>query len=292
MSAEQLLETLNQATRDELIALPRIGPALADRIIAARPFTSLEDCAARVNGISEKSLQALLEEPDQALAAETPAVLETTAEAETAAPPVTEAPESTSDPEPPALPSPDEIPLEQRFEEARARFEQELQEQTQQARERIEALTAELNRRAGKTVTWGTLIWTNLLTLAVGLLLALAILSIFNARIENRLATLAAAQTAQVETLQTDLVALQSRVDALETIGERTAALENAQQEMVQSVAAVQENMAQLQQDLASLEETVTEQAQETARFSDFLKQLQALLNQIFPAPAQPEGAQ
>jgi DNA repair exonuclease SbcCD ATPase subunit len=245
-----------------------------------------------VNGISKKSLQALLEQPAPAFASETPAVLEATAEAKAAEPPVAEAPASTSAPEPPALPSPDEVPFEQRFEEARARFEQELQEQTQQARERIEALTAELNRRAGKAVTWGTLVWSNLLTLAVGLLLALAMLAIFNARIENQMATLTAAQSARVETLQTDLAALQSRVDALETIGERTAALENAQQEVAQSVSAVQESIAQLQQDLGSLQETVAAQAQETARFSDFLKQLQSLLNQIFPAQPQPEGAQ
>ena len=42
MNTDQLLETLNNASRDELTSLPGIGPALAERILAARPFETLE----------------------------------------------------------------------------------------------------------------------------------------------------------------------------------------------------------------------------------------------------------
>ena len=41
---------VNTAARDDLINLPGIGPAMADRIIAARPFDSLEDLR-RVDGV-------------------------------------------------------------------------------------------------------------------------------------------------------------------------------------------------------------------------------------------------
>jgi len=49
---------LNSATRDELTRLPGIGPTLADRIVAARPFASLEELLA-VPGIGPKTLAAL-----------------------------------------------------------------------------------------------------------------------------------------------------------------------------------------------------------------------------------------
>lgn len=48
----------NTASRSSLIAVPGIGPALADRIIAARPFASLEDMQ-RVSGIGPALLERL-----------------------------------------------------------------------------------------------------------------------------------------------------------------------------------------------------------------------------------------
>lgn len=51
---------LNTATAAQLQALPRIGPALAARIVADRdangPFASLDDLN-RVNGIGERTIQ-------------------------------------------------------------------------------------------------------------------------------------------------------------------------------------------------------------------------------------------
>jgi DNA repair exonuclease SbcCD ATPase subunit len=131
-----------------------------------------------------------------------------------------------------------------------------------------------------------------LITLAIGLLLALAFLAVFNARLQNRLTTLSDAQSAQIEILRADLTNLQGRIDALETIGARTAALESAQQEMTQSFAEIQDGFEQLQQTVNDLQETVAAQSQATARFSNFLQQLQALLNQTFSDSSQPEGAQ
>ncbi|PKN93226.1 MAG: hypothetical protein CVU44_10045 [Chloroflexi bacterium HGW-Chloroflexi-6] len=52
------LEFLNTADTESLQKTPGVSPALAERIIAARPFASLEDCR-RVSGLGEKLIQRL-----------------------------------------------------------------------------------------------------------------------------------------------------------------------------------------------------------------------------------------
>lgn len=49
---------LNTATQAQLESLPKIGPALAERIMAARPYRSLQDLDA-VKGIGPNLLRAL-----------------------------------------------------------------------------------------------------------------------------------------------------------------------------------------------------------------------------------------
>lgn len=49
---------LNTATTEQLEALPRIGPALAARIVAGRPYRSLADLD-RVKGIGPSTLEDL-----------------------------------------------------------------------------------------------------------------------------------------------------------------------------------------------------------------------------------------
>ncbi len=57
-SAPPTLVDLNTATLAELDALPRVGPAMAARIVAKRPFRRADDLR-RVSGIGPSTLRAL-----------------------------------------------------------------------------------------------------------------------------------------------------------------------------------------------------------------------------------------
>jgi competence protein ComEA len=49
---------INSATQERLESVPGIGPALASRIIAGRPYQSVDDLL-RVSGIGERTLESM-----------------------------------------------------------------------------------------------------------------------------------------------------------------------------------------------------------------------------------------
>lgn len=50
--------SINSATPEQLTGLPGVGPAIAERIVAARPFSRVSDLL-RVSGIGERTLERL-----------------------------------------------------------------------------------------------------------------------------------------------------------------------------------------------------------------------------------------
>ncbi|MBE6969847.1 MAG: helix-hairpin-helix domain-containing protein [Ruminococcaceae bacterium] len=59
-AAETWLTDINTATAEELCALPGVGPVIAERIVALRPFGNPEDLLA-VEGIGEATLEKIYE---------------------------------------------------------------------------------------------------------------------------------------------------------------------------------------------------------------------------------------
>ena len=56
LGANFLLININTATQGELEMLPRIGPVIAEKIIAGRPYTSIIEIQ-RVSGIGVKTYE-------------------------------------------------------------------------------------------------------------------------------------------------------------------------------------------------------------------------------------------
>lgn len=278
---EKTFEFVNQAAREDLIAVPGIGEALADRIIAARPFASLNDCAERVRGVSLATLEKVAQYLESNVVADTPSSDEAAVMDEepvsAAAAAADEAPSAPTDD------TPDE--WKQRFDAMKAQFETQLESQSRQARERFDQLADELQRKSKRQVTMGALIWSNLITLALALVLMAAFWGVANARLQRDMSASLDVAAQRMETLQTDLTTLQSRVDALEGIGARTAALEAAQQDLQDSFTQVQADVQAVQSDVATVQAALDEQAQKTQRFDDFLQGLQGLLNQLLTQP-------
>jgi competence ComEA-like helix-hairpin-helix protein len=58
MDDQSTLVNLNTAEREELMTLPGVGPAIADRILESRPFTSIDDLR-RVSGIGSNFVEGI-----------------------------------------------------------------------------------------------------------------------------------------------------------------------------------------------------------------------------------------
>lgn len=295
LEASETLD-VNTADRDALIALPGIGPALADRILAARPFRDLDDLQQRVRGFGPVLLERLAgritvtgpagEEtalPDEEAVAETAveevALEEAAAEMaareaaleEAGVGEMEEAPEAASEfpeaevvveqPEPPTQPT----PIEQQ---------------------------ATVTRTEAFWMAIGSGVLSFLLSLAaiLGLLFALnGGLRFVRPGDLNRLAQQVAGIRRQTEALNADLGALRERVNNLQNLSPRVERLEtslSATEQAIGDLAAQAEALQQQSDDLAAQVESL--QAQ-TGRFDEFLTGLYDLLSQFFAVPA-PEG--
>ncbi|MFH2103608.1 MAG: helix-hairpin-helix domain-containing protein [Chloroflexota bacterium] len=273
MNKTEVLALLNKASRDELVALPGIGPALADRLLAARPFDSLE-AAQAVKGIGANLLDRLA-----------------TVESK---PDTQPAPEPQKEYEPPA---------ESRFSDIKEAIEEKSQaiskglsglgesvsKRGQAVRQTVVALPHQFEQT---TKAWGPL-WTTLVngavTALVAILLTLAVLGGINGSLKfatgsqyRSMQSDVAQISSHLDTLQRDMDGLRGRVGTLEGLGERTVALEQAQQQLAADLESASQQVTALQTEVAALNDQVAQQEERTLRFETFLQDLQTLLGNLF----------
>ena len=345
MNQTQLLTLFNEASQDELIVLSGIGPALADRLVAARPFDSLGG-AKKVSGITAVLLDRLIEAGSEEApqpAAEDQVVEEVQVVDETQMAPEPQAieevqvvDETQMTPEPQAIedvqvvdeiqmtPDPqiveekqevdkdqnaseflveDETPTGSRLSDIKETFKEKSQaisegltelgehvsKRGQATRQAVGALSEKLEQSAKNRGQLWTVLISSTITALAAILLTLAVLGGINGSLKfatgSQYATMqreAAQMASQVALLQQDLDGLRGRVDMLEGFGERTVALEKAQEQLAADVEAASQQVTDMQDQVIAMNEKITQQEERTLRFDTFLKELQTLLGNLF----------
>ncbi len=285
MNQAEILTLLNNAGRDELVELPGVGPVLAERIIAARPYDSLEAVPA-VKGVSAGSLERWM-----ASAADAPQPDPEPAPGAIEDGPVPEADTTGA--------SNDQSPLDgakdavlkggQALGRSVTWLGGSVRRRGRSIRQAAETLPERLDPA---TRSWGaskTIVVSSIIAALVAILLTLAVLGGVNGSLKyatsseyhaNQAAI--SSLTAQVDTLRQDLDGLRGRVDVLEGMGERIVVLERAQQQLTSDQEAVGRQVSAMQTEVTALNSKVEQQEERTQRFETFLKDLQTLLGGLF----------
>lgn len=289
----------NTADAEALQSITGIGPALADRIIAARPHNGPDDLL-RVNGISA----AFLDNFRARLVFDAPPSEEPAPEPEASG--AEEAPvgdKATDEPAPDA-----ELPAEAGAEEG-----QEIESDGEEAEETEDTPEMEAEdepttdtapspapqpaRAAGKEpryITRGQAFWMSataaLFAFILAVALTLAVLSALNNglrfarpdQVRSVQAEVAELQ-GQQETLDADITGLRTRMDNFETLGGRVNSLESDVDALRTDLDTVSGEVDHLGGEIAGISEAVDQLAADTGRFQAFLDGLADLLGGLAP---------
>ena len=91
------------------------------------------------------------------------------------------------------------------------------------------------------------------------------------------------ALVSESEALRQDVDALQGRMDSLETLSGRVTELEDSTQSMVEDVGSVTERMDELETQVKSYDDEIAGLQQRTGTFQQFLEDLRTMLIQLVP---------
>ncbi len=293
---------LNTDQPEALMTLPGVGPALAERIIAARPFETIEDLR-EVNGVGpalfERLAPLLNLEPAQTQENEIqPEVGTVLPPAESETPLAEEAP--TEQDETPITESPVEEEQLESGEGEEGESESEAESETLSTEKAIipvEEPEAEQSTSAkgARTVTWGRVM---LLTTAFSLgafvfavLLTLGIIGTVNNGLRYASPGDLRALNREFDNLDSqigiilsDLESLRSRLDNLESMSTQINQLEATAEQLSSDVAATVDIVTEMETQIDELESS-------TAGFRAFLDGLSELLA-FLEEPAQEEAPQ
>ena len=276
MNKVKMLNLLNTSGQEELTQLAGIGPALAQRIIAGRPYKSLE-ALTTVKGVNSKMLENWLAVPAKRQEPR-PAPGET--------PVVTTLKENNSGP----------ASVQSSLQNAKdviAEKMSELGESVKKGGKAVqktaEELTDKFEQESKTRGTVWTLLVSNGITALVSILLTLIILGVINGSLKyatgsqyRSLRSEITSLSNQAVLIQQDQESLRGRVDTLEGLGERIVGLENAQQQLAADLEITSQQVGSMQSEVETLSGKVEQQEERTLRFETFLKELQTLLASLF----------
>lgn len=307
---ESFLVDLNDAEKEQLTSLPGVGGAMAERIIAARPFTTIDDLAS-VRGFSARMVEDL--RPLLTLSLVETQVAQVQETEEPAAPEAEALAEMPVESEEPQEAEGLEFPEEEIGETAAGVVEEPApagpifgteDEQKPPPREETIAVA----RPQPKSISSGQAAWlaigTGLVTLILAVAFALAILAALNngalryaspdqvTNLDRRLSAVGD----QAETIQKDLEGVRSRLDNLETLSGRMNAVESSVQELKTEIEETRTGLDLLGNDVEALgaelegmQSQVDELQTNANRFQSFLDGLRNLLEQL-PGLGSPQG--
>ena len=283
---------INLATEEDLVQVQGLGPVLAKRIIAARPFERVEDLT-RVNGIGEAFLERL--RPFVTVGTESVEPVETTGIDENSEDPqvfeaeieVLTPEEIKSKPIPTGIADQPAPPLEPTSAYSEAAYPDQPGAES--------AKTAKA-QPAEKTVTVSRtdLIWasvaTGVITLILAVLFSLGFLSLRNGSLTyatssqaSQISSRVDALDNQVTSLQDEVNSLRSRVDTLETISGRVTKLEDQTKTLQADLKTAQSGINALNQETAQIQDRLTVVEETAVRFQRFLDGLRELLAEPVP---------
>jgi hypothetical protein len=274
----------NTADEKELRQIPGIGPVMAERIVTARPFISLDDLQ-RVEGIGSNFIDQAgpwvtlsPAEPEDADAAEEESISpESESLVETGTPPT---PEDTTPPETGEIPSDDDIPAESE-EEAAPVAELPPEDETI------------LLEKEPALVTRSQAIWmafgSGLLAFVLAVALSLSVLISVNGGLKFATPAQMAEISRQVDGLSTqtnvlgqDLEGLRTRLDNLEGLNGRVDNVETAVEYLQTDVETIDAQIEGVSQHMADLDTQVETLKDQSARFQGFFDGLRDLLDSLF----------
>lgn len=280
MNENELLTTFNQLDRDSLIALPGIGATLAERILAARPFETLEQVQ-NVKGIRTALIEKLLDEEAASPSDPKPASV-----MEAEATPQSESPLPAVDDE--SLPE-EEQPARKRLGDRFSGLGNPFKKREQAEEPALDASPEKRDDASGsQNPVWRSILnglWASIFTVLFTLLILAGINGSLQFATKSDYHSLQQDVTelsARSENLQTDLDGLRGRVDTLEGLGERTVTLEKEQQQLAAGLNTATEQVNALNEKVLALDEKVSQQDERTQRFETFLTDLQTSLGKLF----------
>lgn len=291
----------NMADADELRNLPGIGPALAERLIAARPFSDPQDLL-RVTGISPavlENIQPFLQfdapaaddaEPadDPSTDADSDEIMISEAELENA---LADAVAEISEQLPDDTIEGDEVEAE---EEKEGDVPAEPVDDTPAAPPPPEPAPQSTREQKPNFMSRAQVFWMaatfSFFTFIIAVALTLSIVSALNGGLRfaspgevNFLRTQISDLQAQSETLDGDIDALRTRMDNFDAIGGRVTTLEDTVDALSADVESVSGEVETITADITAVSDSVENLRTDSNRFQAFLDGLGELLLGIAP---------